>query len=114
MKVCRLAITLALLLFATTAAVLLIFDPPKQCPAWRLSLRDGASTSLWFLLAGWTAPALAFNGAIVLRWDWFVRKVSKSDNLTVPAEYLLTQMCLLGCVTSQVPLFVIISECIQL
>jgi len=94
MKVCRLAITLALLLSAATASVLLIFNPPKQCPGWHL--RDGASTSLWLFLAGWTAPVLAYNCAIVLRWDWFVRKFVESDS-TMPAEYILTRMCVLGC-----------------
>ena len=110
MKVCRLAVALALLLSATTAAVLLIFNPPTQCPGWHL--RDGASTSLRVFLAGWTAPLLAYNYAIVLRWDWFVRKFAEG-NSTMPAEYILTRMCVLGCVASQVPLFFIITKCIQ-
>jgi hypothetical protein len=110
MKVCRLAVTLALLLSATTAAVLLIFNPPTQCPGWHL--RDGASTSLRVFLAGWTAPLLAYNYAIVLRWDWFVRKFAEG-NSTMPAEYILTRMCVLGCAASQVPLFFIITKCIQ-
>ena len=32
---------------------------------------------------------------------------------TMPAEYILTRMCVLGCAASQVPLFFIITKCIQ-
>jgi hypothetical protein len=77
MKLARTVILIALLLSAMTAAVLLLIDPPIACPGWHL--RDATSTSLWLLMALWTAPSLAIHCFIVVRWDWFLRRMAESD-----------------------------------
>jgi len=110
MKLARAAILIAPLISAMTAAVLLLIEPPVACPGWHL--RGHASTSLWLMLAGWTAPILAFNCFIVARWDWCLRKTAERDSsLLVPNEYILSRMCLLGAAASQFPLLLVV-ECL--
>jgi hypothetical protein len=110
MKWARAAVLIALLLSAMTVAVLLLIEPTAACPGWHL--RGHAGLSLWLLLAGWTAPLLAFNGFIVARWDLCLRKlVERGSLLLVPNEYILTSMCLLGAAASQLPLLLAV-ECL--
>jgi hypothetical protein len=85
MKLARAAISIALLLSAMTAATLLLIDPPGGCNDWRH--RHGSS-SIWEMLAFWTAPILALHCFIVARWDWFLRKAAEKSDLAVPAEYV--------------------------
>jgi hypothetical protein len=108
MKLAGAAILIGLLLSAMTVAVLLFFDSPVACPGWHL--RDSSFTSLWLLLALWTAPILAFNCFIVARWDWFLRKMAeRHSSLLVPNEYILTRMCVVGAVASQFPLLLLVN-----
>ena len=110
MKLARAATLIALLLSAMTAAILLLIDPPVACPGWHL--RDASSTSLWLLLAMWAAPILAFHCFIVVRWDWFLRKMAEQDySAVVPTEYVLIRMCIVGAVASQFPLLLVV-DCI--
>jgi hypothetical protein len=110
MKLARTAILIALLLSAMTATVPLLIDPPVACPGWHL--RDVSSTSLWQLLAIGTAPILAFPCFIVVRWDWCLRMMAKTDySAVVPIEYVLISMCIVGAVASQVPLLFVV-DCI--
>jgi hypothetical protein len=110
MKLARVAVLIALLLSAMIVAVLLLIDPPVACPGWHAP--GPASTSLWLLLAGWTAPILAFNCFIVARWDWCLRKMAERDSsLLAPNEYILTRMCLMGAAASQFPLLLVV-ECL--
>jgi len=48
-KVARFAVAASAFLLAVTVAILLMFDPPNQCPNWHL--KDTHSTSLWTALA---------------------------------------------------------------
>jgi len=108
MKLARAAVLTALLLSAAAVAVLLFFDAPIACPDWHL--RDSSLTSLWLLLAGWTAPILAFSCFIVARWDWCLRKMAERDSsLLVPNEHVLTGICVLGAVGSQFPLLLVVN-----
>src|SRR5215831_20903861 len=107
MKLARATFLIALLLSAMSVAVLLLFDAPVACHGWHL--RDSSLTSLWLLLAGWTAPILAFNCFIVARWDWFLRKMAERDSsLLVPNEHMLARMCVVGAVASQFPLLLVV------
>jgi hypothetical protein len=108
MKLARAAILIALLLSAMTVAVLLVFDPPVSCPGWRL--HGPSLTSLWQLLAVWTAPILVFHCFIVARWDWWLRRMAERESsVLLPNEYLLVRMCIVGAVTSQLPLLLVIN-----
>ena len=106
MKLARATILIALLLSSMAVAVLLLFDAPVACPGWHL---PPSQTSLWLLLAGWTAPILAFNCFIVARWDWCLRKMAERDSsLLVPNEHMLARMCVVGAVASQFPLLLVV------
>ena len=107
MKLASAAILIALLLSAMTVVVLLLFDPPVACPGWHL--RDSSLTSLWLLLAAWTAPILGFNCFIVARWDWFLGRMAERDSsVLVPNEHVLARMCVVGAVASQFPLLLVV------
>jgi hypothetical protein len=109
MKSARTVILIALLLSAMTTTALLLIDPPGVCPGWHLR---HSSTSLWQVLAMWTAPILAFHCFIVVRWDWCLRKAAEKDgSAVVPAEYILIRMCFMGAVASQLPLLFVV-DCI--
>jgi len=105
----RTATLIALLLSAMTATALLLIDPPGACPGWH---PRHSSTSLWEMLVTWTVPILAFHCFIVVRWDWCLRKAAEKDQLnSVPVEYILTRMCLMGAAASQLPFFLVL-DCI--
>jgi hypothetical protein len=53
-KVARSAVAASVVLSAVMVAILLMFDPPNQCPNWHL--KNKYSTSLWAFLALWTTP----------------------------------------------------------
>lgn len=110
MKLARAVTLIALLLSAMTAAIPLLLHPPFACPGWHL--RDASSIPLWQALAMWTAPILAFHCFIVVRWNWLLRKEAESNHqIMVPTEYMLTRMCILGAVASQLPLLFVV-DCI--
>jgi hypothetical protein len=109
-NVAKCALAASVVLAAAMTAVLLIFDPPAQCPDWRFGKTH--ATSLWEMLALWTMPVLVFNCFIVLRWNWFARKAAETARpMAAPVTYIMTRMCLLGAVAAQVPLFFLITEC---
>jgi len=87
MKLARAAILIALLLSAVTVAALLLFDPPVACPGWHV--RDLSLTSIWLLLAVWTAPYWLAEG---------------NSSPLVPNEHILARMCVVRAVASQFPL----------
>src|SRR5215475_8843583 len=106
MELARATTLVALLLSVVAVAVLLLFDAPVTCPGWHL---PPSQASLWLLLAGWTAPILAFNSFIVARWDWCLRKMAeKESSLLVPNEHILVRMCVVGAVASQFPLLLLV------
>jgi hypothetical protein len=117
-KVARLAVAASVVLSAVMAAILLIFDPPNQCPNWHL--KDPASTSLWGLLALWTTPPIVFGSFIALRWNWVAQKVAETDGpeeltpfgpVTVPVTYVMVPICVATSLLSQFPLFWLITQC---
>jgi hypothetical protein len=100
MNLARIATLTALLLSASTVAILLKFDPSIACPG---------RSSPWLFLTWWTIPILAINCFIVVRWDWCVRQAAEMDNsMLLPVEYVLTRMCIVGAAAAQLPLFFVI------
>jgi hypothetical protein len=120
-KVARFAVAASVVLSAVTAAILLMFDPPNQCPNWHLN--DPASTSLWELLALWTTPAIVFSSFIALRWNWVAQKAAETDGpeeltpfgpMMVPVTYVMVPICVATSLLSQFPLFLLVTECTDL
>ena len=117
-KVARFAVAASVVLSAVIVAILLMFDPPNECPNWHL--KDAASTPLWALLAMWTTPMIVFSCFIAVRWNWLARKAAETDGrelpspvgpVTVPVTYVMVPMCLWTSLLSQFPLFLLVTEC---
>jgi len=109
-KVARFAVAASVVLSAVTVAILLMFDPPNQCPNWHL--KNAASTSLWELLALWTAPLIVFGCFVAVRWNWVARKAAETEGpIIVPVTYVMIPMCVATSVLSQFPLFLLVTEC---
>jgi len=106
----RLAVAASVLLALTLAAVLLLVEPPQQCPDWRL---PGKHSMPWWLFFIWTAPLLAGLSFIVARWQWVLRKAIESVDYPVaaPLAYTLVMTVLVGCAMSQLPWVELFSKC---
>lgn len=112
MNLARTAILIALLVSAGTAAILLLSNPPPACPDWHL--QNASSTSIWLMLASWTAPLIAIPCFIVIRWNWFLQKAAEgSGSVLLPAEFVLTRMCVVCAVVSQLPLLFVVDCAIR-
>jgi len=97
----RIVSLIAVLLSASTVAMLLLLNPPTGCPGWSLP---------WLLLTWWTVPFLAINCFIALRWSWCVRQAAEADTaMLLPVEYVLTRMCIVGATGAQLPLFFVLA-----
>jgi len=84
-KVARFAVAASAFLLAVTVAILLMFDPPNQCPNWHL--KDTHSTSLWTALAVCTTPLVVIGCFIAIRWNWVARRGAlKLDELEVKVD----------------------------
>ena len=110
-KVARFAVAASVVLSAVMVAILLMFDPPNECPNWHL--KDAASTPLWALLAMWTTPMIVFSCFIAVRWNWMARKAAEADGrgMIVSVTYVMVPMCVATSVLSQFPLFLLVTEC---
>jgi hypothetical protein len=75
-QVARLAVAASVTLPAVTVAILLMADPPNQCPDWHL--KNAHSTSLWQCVGMLTAPLNIFCCFIAVRWNRFVRTAIES------------------------------------
>jgi len=112
----RFAAAAGTLLSTATAAILLMVDPPKQCPNWHLN--DGHSTSLWRM---WVTLVLLFlipACFIAFRWNWFARKAATYESLfgprappPIPVTYIIVILCVAGSLLSQLPLLALITQC---
>jgi hypothetical protein len=114
-KFARLSIVASVTVAAITALTLLTVKPPTQCPRWHLP--DGANTSMWVLLGGWTTPFLAGGCFFAICWNWVIRRMITEEERGrarpqgVPLDYILIHMCVAIAVFSQFPLFLLVTKC---
>ncbi len=115
-KMARCAVAASVVLSAVTVAILLIVDPPKQCPSW---------TPLWEMLAALTAPLLIMTGFVAIRWNWVARRAAKHQRRkmlfetlfgpmtppAIPVTYFMVNLCVAGSLLSQLPLFALVIQC---
>ena len=115
-KMARFAVAAGVVLSATTVAILLIVDPPKQCPSW---------TPLWEMLAMLSAPLLAITGFVAIRWNWIAQRAAKHQRRrllierlfgpitppAIPATYFMVHLCVAGSLLSQLPLLALVIQC---
>ena len=109
-RICRLAVACCVLLSVILVAVLLLVDPPRQCPGWHLP--DRRSTSLWLPLL-WSMLVLAGLLFMIIRWDWLIEKAIASVDhpRTTPVTYTLVATVLGGCAMSQLPWALLLTRC---
>ena len=120
-KMARFAAAAGTLLSTVTAAILLMVDPPKQCPNWHLN--DGHSTSLWRM---WVTLVLLFlipACFIAFFWNWIARKAATYQRRrplieslfgpppAIPVTYIMVILCVSGSFLSQLPLLALITKC---
>src|SRR5262252_9371547 len=115
-RMARFAAAAGTLLSTATAAILLMVDPPKQCPNWHLN--DGHSTSLWGMWATLVLLFLIPACFIAFRWNWFARKAATYESLfgpmappPIPVTYIMVILCVAGSLLSQLPLLALITQC---
>jgi len=119
--VARLAVAASTVLSAVTVAILLMVDPPAQCPNWYI--RNGPE-SLWTLLVFWTAPMIVMGCVIAIRWNSAARREAEASGRkvrtlffghvtppAVPVTYILINICLMLSVVSQLPLILLVTNC---
>src|SRR5215467_4619820 len=109
-KMARFAVAASVVLSTVTVAILLMVDPPKQCPSW---------TPLWDMLAVLSAPLLVMTGFVAVRWNWIARRAAKHQGRrmlletlfgprtppAIPVTYFMLNGCVAGSLLSQLPLF---------
>jgi hypothetical protein len=121
-KVARFAVAAAVVLSTVMVAILLMFDPPNQCPNWHL--KDKHSTSLWAFFALWTTPMVVTSCFIAVRWNSVACRAALKleekvptlffGRVTPPAiavTYVMVRMCIAMSVFSQLPLIFLVEEC---
>jgi hypothetical protein len=121
-KVARLVVAASLVLSVATVAILLIADPPKQCPNWHL--KNTNLSSLWEAFVMLTVPLNIFGCFIAVRWNWVVRRAVESEGRQtgalfghmapppVPISDMMVKMCIMNSVASQFPLFLLVTQCL--
>jgi len=114
--IARFAVAAGVLLSAVTVAILLMVDPPKQCPGW---------TPLWEMLAVLSAPLLVVTGFVAIRWNWVARRAANHQRRrflferlfgpitrpAIPVTYFMVNLCVAGSLLSQLPLFALVIQC---
>ena len=121
-KVARFAVAASAFLLAVTVAILLMFDPPNQCPNWHL--KDRHSTSLWTALAVCTTPLVVIGCFIAIRWNWVARRGALKLDEKVPTMFfgpvtppaipvtdVMVSTCIAISVFSQIPLIFFVEQC---
>jgi hypothetical protein len=115
-KIARFAVAASAVLSAVTVAILLMVDPPSQCPGWN---------SLWEMVALLSAPLLAVTGFAAIRWNWVARKAATYQRRrmllerlfgpmtppAIPMTYFMVNMCVAGSLFAQLPLFILVVRC---
>src|SRR6266566_3636770 len=109
--VARLTVTASVALSVVTIAILVLADPPNQCPNWHL--KNAHSTSLWHDVIILAAPLNILCCFIAIRWNWVVRKGIESEGrgllfgrVAPPAilpTHILAHMCVVMSLVSQFP-----------
>jgi hypothetical protein len=122
-KIARFAAAAGTLLSTVTAAILLLVDPPKQCPNWHVN--DEHSTPLWGMWATFVLFLLVPACFIAFRWNWVARRAAKHRRRkmlverlfgpvtppAIPVTYFLVNLCVAASLLSQLPLFALITRC---
>ena len=119
-KVARLAVAASVALSAVTVAILLMVDPPNQCPNWHL--KNTHSTSLWENVVMFAVPINIFCCFMAVRWNRFARSAIESEarrglfgHMTppaIPVTHIMVHMCVVMSLASQFPLFLLVTQCI--
>jgi hypothetical protein len=121
-QVARLAVAPSATLSAVTVAILLMADPPNQCPNWHL--KNAHSTSLWQRVGMLTAPLNIFCCFIAVRWNRFARTaIERMDRRgetlfgrmtppAIPVTHIMVHVCVAMSLLSQWPLFLLVTQCI--
>src|SRR4051794_23550198 len=109
-RTARMAIAASSLAFVILVAVVLVVEPPQQCPNWHLP--DQRSTSMLVPIL-WSSLVLSGLIFIGVRWCWFIRRAIESvDSPTMmPVPYVLMMAVLMGCGMSQLPLVLLATRC---
>jgi hypothetical protein len=122
-KMARFAAAAGTLLSTVTAAILLMVDPPKQCPNWHLN--DVHPTSLWGMWTALVLFVLAPACFFAFRWNWVARRAAahKRRKLlieylfgpmtppAIPVTYITAILCVAGSLLSQFPLIALVTRC---
>ncbi len=112
-KIARLSVGASAALIVVTIGILLFVKPPNQCPYWH---------GLWELVIFWGIPVTIAPSFIVIRWNWFARRMTeKPEGLffapraapPVPVTFIMTCMCVAGALVSQLPQFLLITQCVR-
>jgi hypothetical protein len=115
-KMARFAVVAGVVLSTATVAILLMVDPPKQCPNW---------TPLWEMLAVLSAPLLVIAGFVAIRWNWVAQRAAKHQGRrmlfewlfgpmtppAIPVTYFMVRLCVAGSLLAQLPLFALVVQC---
>jgi len=120
-KMARFAVAAGAVLSAVTAAILLIVDPPKQCPSWT----PPRGNPLWEIWATFVPVFLVPACFIAFRWNWVARRAAKHRGRkmlfetlfgprtppAIPVTYFMVNFCVAASLASQFPLFALIVQC---
>src|SRR6266446_1901568 len=110
-KLARVAVGVSVALSLLTVAILIMADPPNQCPNWHL--KNEHSSGLWEEVIMLTVPLNAFSCFIAVRWNWVVRTTIDREGKhgqtpfghmappAIPVTFVLVPMCIMGAVASQ-------------
>jgi hypothetical protein len=122
-KVARLAVAVSVALSLVTVAILLTADPPDQCPSWHL--KNAHSTSLWGEIVLWAVPMNVCASFIAVCWNWVARSAAESAGRQVrtlffgpmtppaiPVTQVMIHMCVVMSLVSQIPLFLLVTQCL--
>jgi hypothetical protein len=107
-RVGRAAVAISAILWVATALVLLLADPPNQCPGWHLKNHH---SSLWVTLLAFGLPWNLIGCLFAIRAEWALRKMIESEQLVVPATHTFVSLCLLNSATAQFPLGLLLLRC---
>ena len=119
----RFAAAAGTVLSTVTAAILLMVDPPRQCPNWYLN--DGHSSSLWGMWATLVLLFLIPACFIAFCWNWIARKAATYQRRkllieslfgpmtppAIPVTYIMVILCVAGALLSQLPLLALVTQC---
>jgi hypothetical protein len=132
-RVVRLAAVVCLAWLAIEIGILTFIDPAEgKCPGWTIHAENGQATSLWLIVALFTAAPGLWICFGALRWDFFSQKIYdqaagthetftvlpkafhdayKPDLLIFPYNQVFVVTMALWCLFCTAPLWIMLSEC---